>query len=222
MAADKHYAVLMGDLVGSSRAEPKALHASFNGCIEDANRVYAGAIASPLTITLGDEFQGLATSLGKAFELDHFIRIRLLGEHVESRVLLGDVVIETGVNPAKAWNMMGAGLAEARRKLGDKKDANRYRFSFPDNEELELLLDAVGRSLTETEAGWTDTQLKYVTRILAAGDESRSRTAKALGISQNSLYKVLRSAGYRFYSEQLETVRRVLRLEDDRLEEGRT
>jgi hypothetical protein len=207
----------MGDLVRSSETEDRrSLHAAFNACVADANERFAAVIASPLTITLGDEFQGLTVSLERAFEVDHFVRTVLLREGIESRVVAGKASIETEVNTENAWNMLGRGLAEARNKLGEKKDPNAYRFSFPDDEELELLLDAVGRSLTRIEAGWTDTQLRYVLEVLTQPDRARSETAQALGVSENSLYKVLRSADFRFYTEQLATIRTVLRLEDEK------
>lgn len=207
----------MGDIVGSSKVpDRRKLHVRFNRRVNEANARFADALASPLTITLGDEFQGLANALDSAFAVAHFVRLSLLGDRVSTRVVVGTVTLETDLNPEKAWNMMGPGLAEARERLADKKEENCYRFSMPQDETIGLLLDGVGRSLTKVEEEWTETQLEYVTAILADPEQPRSRTADKLGISDNSLYKVLRSAAYRFYSQQLETIRSALRLHDQR------
>jgi len=215
VAKRRHYGVVMGDLVKSSEAtDRRKLHARFNRGIDEANARFAEELASPLTITLGDEFQGLTKALEAAFAIGCVVRVSLLRDEISTRIVVGTATLETDLNPEKAWNMMGPGLAEAREKLSDKNDENCYRFSMPQDEALELLLDAVGRSLTKVEAEWTETQLEYVMAILSDPEQPRSRTAKALGISENSLYKVLRSADYRFYSEQLETIRGALRLHE--------
>lgn len=217
MAHPTFHAVLMGDLVGSTAAASRqALHDTFNAAVDAANRSYASDIVSPLTITLGDEFQGLLASLEAAFAVNRTLRMKLLLERVEARFVVGTARIDTEINREKAWNMMGQGLAEAREKLGDKKDSNCYRFSFPENRTLELLLDGVGRSLTQIETGWTETQLTYVAQVMSDSQESKSDIAKSLGVSDNSLYKVLRSAELRFYSKQIETIEAVLVLEDRR------
>ena len=60
---DTTYGVLMGDLVRSERAPaPEALHDAFNRAVAQENRRHADVIVSPLTITLGDEFQGLVAT----------------------------------------------------------------------------------------------------------------------------------------------------------------
>lgn len=217
MARQTRYGVVMGDLVGSSGAsDHRRLHTRFNRCIDEANQRFVEILASPLTITLGDEFQGLAKALETAFVIGHSVRVSLLRDGFAIRIAVGTTVLETKLNPDKAWNMMGPGLAEAREKLSDKKDTNCYRFSIPQDEAIELLLAGVGRSLTMIEDAWTQTQVEYVTAILNDPEQPRSSTARNLGISENSLYKVLRSADFRLYSQQLDTIRTALRLYERR------
>lgn len=221
MNEKERYGAVMGDLVGSSEAaDLRRLHATFNRGIDGANERFTGELASPLTITLGDEFQGLAPDLVTAFVIGHHVRISLLKETLLVRIAVGTADLETDLNPSKAWNMMGPGLAETRAKLSDKKDANCYRFSMPQDPVLELLLDGVGRSLTTIEDAWTETQVEYVTAILEDPGQPRSRTATDLGISENSLYKVLRSANFRLYTQQLDTVRDALTLVERRTDGG--
>jgi hypothetical protein len=158
-------AVLMGDLVGSERAQSLgAVHRTFNEAVAFANEHHAAVIESPLTITLGDEFQGLTRRLSDALRIAAALRLRLLASDVSCRFVVGLAQLETPVNPREAWNMMGRGLAEARDKLNDKRTRNAYRFSLPGETLVEPLLDAVGDSLTEVESAWTPTQRKYERR----------------------------------------------------------
>lgn len=209
-------AVLMGDLVASERAQSlKTVHRAFNEAIDFANDRYGADIESPLTITLGDEFQGLTRSLTRAWEIASTLRLRMLAASLSCRFVIGTARIETPINPREAWNMMGRGLAEARDKLNDKRVSNAYRFSLPGETLVEPLLDAVGDSLTEVERGWTRTQLRYYS---SARDESRTNAeiAKSLGVTPRSLYKVLHAARGDLHRRQSAVVARALTELDER------
>ena len=210
------FAVLMGDLIGSERARSvTAVHRAFNKAIDTANKSYLASIASPLTITLGDEFQGLLRTLVHAWSVASELRLRLLVANVSCRFVIGTAQLETPLNPKEAWNMMGNGLAEARDKLNDKRTASVYRFSLPGETTVEWLLDAVGDSLTEVERGWTPTQLEYYS---GTRDESRTNAAiaKGFGVTPRSLYKVLHAARAEFHRRQSAVVRRTLTALDER------
>lgn len=205
-ARRRAYAVVMGDLVESERARnPRALYDRFNAAVDAANAAFGQAIASPLTITLGDEFQGLCNTLTDGLAIVHHLRIRLLAAGIACRFVLGHATLETPLNRSRAWNMIGAGLAETRNKLNDKKDPNAYRFAFPDMPVHERLMDAVGLSLTLVERDWTDTQLRYVS-LLDEPDGSAERLAKRLRITPRSVFKVLNAANAGFHAKQREAL----------------
>lgn len=210
------FAVLMGDLIGSERARSvTAIHRAFNKAIDTANKSHAESIASPLTITLGDEFQGLLSTLTHAWGVASELRLRLLLANVSCRFVIGAAQLETPLNRKEAWNMMGNGLAEARDKLNDKRTGSVYRFSLPGETIVESLLDAVGDSLTEVERGWTPTQLEYYS---GARDESRTNAAiaKGFGVTPRSLYKVLHAARAEFHRRQSAVVQHALTGLDER------
>ena len=209
-------AVLMGDLVASERAQSlRAIHRAFNEAVDFANAQYAAGIESPLTITLGDEFQGLTRTLKHAWAIASALRLRLLAADVSCRFVIGTAELETPVNPREAWNMMGRGLAEARDKLNDKRASNAYRFSLRGETIIEPLLDAVGDSLTEVELGWMPTQRKYYSR---ARETSRpnAEIAASLGVTPRSLYKVLHAARSDFHRRQSAIIERALTELDER------
>lgn len=206
----RHLAVVMGDLVGSERAQSlEAVHRIFNEAVAFANDRYAVGIESPLTITLGDEFQGLTRTLSHALRVAVALRLRLLAAEVSCRFVIGLAQLETPVNQRAAWNMMGRGLAEARDKLNDKRTRNAYRFSLPGEPLIEPLLDAVGDSLTEVEAAWTPTQRKYYATVHAASG-TNAEIARSLGVTPRSLYKVLHAARAEFHRRQSAVLERVM------------
>lgn len=212
----RSFAVLMGDLVGSERARSvEAVHRTFNKAIVSANKRYAESIESPLTITLGDEFQGLLRTLLNAWSVASELRLNLLVANVSCRFVIGTTQLETPVNPKEAWNMMGSGLSAAREKLNDKRTSNAYRFSLPGETILEPLLDAAGDSLTEVELGWTTTQLKYYSSVRDAS-RTNAKTARSLGVTPRSLYKVLHAARAEFHRRQSAIIRRALTGLDER------
>jgi hypothetical protein len=204
------HAVLMGDLVGSERAASvKAVHRAFNKAVDDANEAHAGHIASPLTITLGDEFQGLLTSFVHAWDVAVALRFELLIAEMPCRFVVGAAKLETPVNTKEAWNMMGSGLAAARDKLNDKRIASAYRFSFPDEPVVVPLLDAVGAALTAIEEAWTPTQLEYYSKSRAA-KRGNADVAKKLGVSERSLYKVLHAGRVDAHKQHVAAIRGAL------------
>lgn len=208
----------MGDIVGSEKAASiKTIHRSFNKAIDAANRAHAASIASPLTITLGDEFQGLLSGLTRAWEVASELRIRLLVAGVSCRFVIGVAMLETPLNKTQAWNMMGPGFSAAREKLNDKQQANAYRFSLPEEPIVEPLMDAVGDSLTQVELEWTPTQLEYYSRIRDS-KRTNAEVARRLGVTTRSLYKVLRAGRAEFHRRQCEVLGNALRRLDERYE----
>jgi hypothetical protein len=194
------HAVVMGDLVSSEdTASIEALHDRFNSAVQWANATHGPMIVSPLTITLGDEFQGLCATLEGGLGVVRDLRARLLTNGVGCRFVVGAVRLETPVNPARAWNMMGPGLAGSRQRLADKRDANAYRFELRGQPELQALMEAVGASLTQIEDSWTDRQREVV---LALRAESAAPLAARLGMSPQTLYKIRRAGRFDLYERQ--------------------
>ena len=205
-ARRQRYAIVMGDLIQSEKARyPRVVHERFNDAVARANDAFKSAIASPLTITLGDEFQGLCNTLTDGLAVIHHLRINLLCAGVGCRFVLGHAKLETRLNRTKAWNMVGPGLSAAREKLNDKRDANAYRFAFPDKPIYERLMDAIGLSLTLIERDWTDTQLRYISLLEETGG-SVEQLAKRLRITARSVFKVLNAANASFHSRQREAL----------------
>ena len=136
------YFILMGDIVGSGEQNPLELIDGFKYLISSCNKTLHQQILSPYTITLGDEFQGIACSLSGLLDSIFYIeeerikwaynfKLRFVGHYGE---------IQTPINTNIAYEMMGPGLAHARDLLSIKRQ-NRPRFIFdlPDQKHEQYL-----------------------------------------------------------------------------------
>lgn len=63
----------MGDVIQSRNYEPSDLRRKFLKLIHACNESMADGILSPYTVTLGDEFQGVASSLNDAVAAIFFL-----------------------------------------------------------------------------------------------------------------------------------------------------
>lgn len=202
MSGSNHgYGILMGDIVRSEAAGPvDRLHRIFNAAVDDCNDRHADVLSSRLTITLGDEFQGLTRTLNAAAVLARSLRLKLLADKVECRFAIGMEYLQTPLNPDRAWNMMGLGLSATRQKLNEKRTDTLYRFVLPDHPELERLFEALGAGLTFLERSWTPRQLQDIASTLEG--RKPAEIAHARQVKPHTVYKVLRTGELDLYEMQ--------------------
>lgn len=218
----REFAVVMGDIVGSETLRPsQKLSDQFDEAVKATNRQFHQLLASPLTITLGDEFQGLALTLSAAFQVVEHLRARLLNSSINCRFVVGVVRLDSKLNVRVAWNMVGEGLKASRAKLGNKNDPNIYRFSLPqvllpslpEWLSVEQLLDAAGTGLTAVESRWTDRQRAVLSLRLRG--ETVAKIASNSGVGTRSIYKVLTSGRLEYYENIKSVIRTTLASLDD-------
>ncbi len=129
-----HY-ILMGDIVGSRTYEASKLRREFMQIVSSCNKTLEGEILSPYTVTLGDEFQGVARSLRGLFDAVFYLEEISLRKRLKFKMryvgLHGE--IETPIERIRAHGMMGSGLTRARKILTDKRRGKpRFQFDLPD------------------------------------------------------------------------------------------
>lgn len=125
------HTILMADIVHSSNFEGRSdqLMSDFKQLVADANRQFRVHILSPLTITLGDEFQGIPDSLESAIQLIIGLEETRIsqGFDFQLRYVLQQGDIETPINKKSAHEMLGAGLTAARKNLEKLKNRRAVR-----------------------------------------------------------------------------------------------
>ena len=126
----KHY-ILMCDIIGSRKQEDVQLMENFKKCTSFINSTYCTRILSPLTITLGDEFQGVIKDLESLVEIIIGIEEYLIDQHVDFKLRYVGYFGEIGteINRVNAHEMLGKGLTDARKILNQlKKEPKRFVF----------------------------------------------------------------------------------------------
>lgn len=120
----------MADIVASSEKNQNQLMIDFKELANEINTTYSKEILSPLTITLGDEFQcvlkDLLSSINIILHIEESIIHKKLNFNL--RYILNQGEIETPINKNIAYEMLGSGLTDARYKLNESKN-DKFRFS---------------------------------------------------------------------------------------------
>ena len=126
-----HYYILMGDIIASRKYKGLQLTQIFESLVSSCNSDLASGILSPYTITLGDEFQGVAKSLKSGIQSIFYFEetILRLGIDFKLRYVLHYGSIETQINREIAYGMRGPGLTKAREIL-ELNRRNRPRFHY--------------------------------------------------------------------------------------------
>ena len=124
----------MGDVVASRRVDAREMRRHLKSLVSSCNSDLKALILSPYTITLGDEFQGIATSLRAIAEsIFYFEETRIKNQyHFKLRYVGHYGEIQTSINREIAYEMMGPGLTRTRALLTDKRRGRpRLIFDLP-------------------------------------------------------------------------------------------
>lgn len=124
--------ILMADIVNSRTKCAAILMKNLKKMVKIINHFFENSIESPLTITMGDEFQCVVKSTKNAIEIIFFIEEYLVTNKMPFRLryVVNDGKIETKINTRRSYEMLGEGLTNARHDLNELKKSNsRFYFS---------------------------------------------------------------------------------------------
>ena len=125
----KEYSILMADVIKSRDDTQNVIAGHLKQLTTDINHRSKKGILSPLTVTLGDEFQGVVTGTQAGLEIMILLEELMLEKSIpfQLRYVLGKGPIQTPVNKEVAHGMLGRGLTETREKLNAlKKEDTRF------------------------------------------------------------------------------------------------
>jgi len=131
----KHF-ILMSDIIESRLKTSVPLMREFKKIVRCINDERAGSFLSPVTITLGDEFQAVVRSPKDGFQAIIAFEEMIIHKKADfkMRYILHYGEIETPINREAAYGMLGSGLTEARKLLVEmKRSKRRFRFSLGDD-----------------------------------------------------------------------------------------
>ncbi|WP_417593315.1 SatD family protein [Owenweeksia hongkongensis] len=118
--------ILMADIIDSRKKDSVQLLDSFRNHVDELNERFAKKLLSPLTITLGDEFQGIISSLKDAVQLVFNLEEAIVAaqDDYKLRYVIFEGSVETPLNQKSAHGMLGEGLTKAREKLNSMKESD--------------------------------------------------------------------------------------------------
>lgn len=166
------YYIIMGDIITSrKKADAGKMMSDFRDIINQANKEYASGLLSPLTVTVGDEFQGVAANLDSMVQILFFLEEAFqLQTELDLRYVLHYGRIETEINTKNSYEMYGSGLTFAHEKLENySRDQGRFSFSIEPDILSDHLQDAffLYESLVDD---WRDTDLDVIRTYLLHQD----------------------------------------------------
>ncbi len=192
--------ILMADIVSSHEKDSKTLMSDFQALVKWTNMIYGDSIESPLTITLGDEFQGIVSSASMGVDIILAMEEYILEEEFDFklRYVLNEGEIETPMNEDKAYEMLGPGLTDARSMLNDmKKENGRFLISIKTSDKINKMMKITQHFIDgwhpkdrSTVSGFLQGHdYKALAKIQQKDDSSLWRRRKSLAIDEYLLCK---------------------------------
>ncbi|MEM6831904.1 MAG: SatD family protein [Bacteroidota bacterium] len=191
--------ILMADIVQSSGKSQSKLIADFKTIVDEVNRSCEKEILSPLTITLGDEFQGIAKDLKSGINLILTMEEMILkyDRKFQLRYVLNEGEVETEINTKRAYEMLGTGLAHARKQLETaKKSSGRFTITILDHAK-EFRLTKLFVLLQYFLDSWYEKDIETVNYFIAGLDYKE--VAKTQGKDTSSLWRKHKSLAIEEY-----------------------
>ena len=202
METGKIYAVLTGDLIGSSRFRIQQREEVLSNLKESFREISPDLIASPFVVFRGDSFQGVLARPEEALKAALIIRASLLSRFKGKTARLdARIAIGMGTIDYLPRDQVGEGDGEAFRNSGPELDKMKkgeqniiVRTPWPRiNEELRIecaLIDALIQR-------WTKEQAEAILfQIQEPELQTQKGIAKILKISQSALSQRLKTSGY--------------------------
>lgn len=191
----------MGDIISSGKSDPIILQEEFSKLIGKVNNEFKKRIKSPLTITLGDEFQGVIDDLNTSIEIIVSIEEQKweLDYPIYLRYSLGFGEISTPLNQKIAHGMLGPGLTEVREALTDlKKDNERIVLlgKIDQSETISIVLSL----FLEKHGEWAWKDKEIISGYLKG--KNYNQVAGILHRDSSSMWRKFKSLGFDSYEKR--------------------
>jgi len=135
--------ILMADIIDSREKDELILMWQFKDLVHDLNYIYRNKISSPLTITLGDEFQGIISDLENLIQILFYIEEQIIkrGFIFKLRYAVSESDIDhINLNTYASYGMLSEGLIKTREALNHgKKYKSRFNFLLKNMDEKKAL-----------------------------------------------------------------------------------
>jgi hypothetical protein len=161
--------IIMADVKKSRDKDSKRLLADFKSIIEKINKKFREYLLSPLTITLGDEFQGVVSDMNSCVKIIINIEEEIVMQNADFqlRYVVKYGNIETSINKKIAYEMLGEGLTMARKKLEEFKKNRNLRVAIDiRNSENSILLENLFYLYTTIKDSWKQSDYYLIAEFI--------------------------------------------------------
>ncbi|PAV25498.1 SatD family protein [Tamilnaduibacter salinus] len=200
-----NHIVLIADIVGSRQLTDRRQVQEQLAAVLDRLNSERTQLASPYTITLGDEFQAVFDGAGRVFA-DVFTVMQAM-HPVALRFAIAVGPLDTAINPDQAIGMDGPAFYRARDLLEAMKREDRL-VDIAGLPEPDDLMDAALGLFNHQLCKWRANRLDVLQYLLRGWEVSA--IAESIDITEQSVYKNIRDGG-------LESAVQLLRSLTDRL-----
>ncbi|MBA4258942.1 MAG: hypothetical protein C0446_07245 [Chitinophaga sp.] len=212
-----NFPILMADIINSGSKNSKLLMMEFKEIVSIINNANSKNLISPLTITLGDEFQGLANTMENAIKTIFDIEEKIVGKKydLKLRYVLLYGKIDTEINNTVAYEMLGDGLTNARKELNSLKNKeSRFQVRLNINEiKKEQYLNKAFLIYQKFVDSWKEKDLKIVKEFLLNNDYKI--VAQNVNIDQSNAWRRKKSLNIQEYNDIKQIILFILKAKYD-------
>lgn len=193
----------MADVINSGRKNSSLLMQQLKDVVAIVNRQKSKNLISPLTITLGDEFQGLTNTMENGvktiFDIEEIILDKQYDLKLRYVLLYGE--IDTKINNKIAYEMLGEGLTNARKDINSLKNKDaRFHIRLNKNEEKkEQYLNKAFFIYQNFVDSWKEKDLEIVKQFLL--HEDYKIVAQNVNIDQSNAWRRKKSLNIHEYND---------------------
>lgn len=198
------YCAIIGDIIGSRKLEDRQhVQKKFLAMAKKANRLYEPEIASPFTVTIGDEFQVLLKCLHITPKIIEHVKREMAPVELVFGVGIGEVV--TDINPTLAIGMDGPAFHFARKAIEQAKKKRPKIIYKSDFAGMGMItsLNYFIESCTERRTKRQKQVLEYLSQNF-----TQEAIADKLGIKQQSVFDIIKLS----YLSEIEDAKRTISL----------
>lgn len=173
--------VLIGDIIASKEINDRLnFQKNFTHVLKKPNKTYYNSMISPLTLTIGDEFQTVLWEATNLFNIINLIERDI--PEISLRYGIGLGKIDTEINPQSAIGMDGPAFHFARTAVETaRREQKIYHFNCDDpnfRDRINVMLDWLGITLKK----WTPQRKEIFYQYQER--KTQREIAQNLGITQ--------------------------------------
>lgn len=192
MPDEEIYTVIIGDISGSKQLNGMDRYQTqlfVKSAIVQINEEYQSFIEAPMTITKGDEFQGLIDSPGQAYQIIQALEKMVFPIHVRYGMGVGQIYRMGGTLPIE---MDGPAFHKANGALTQAKKRKIGAWFISEIESYDKLINTVLSLVSAIKSRWNDRHYKLYWDYKELG--TYKRVAEQQNVTPQAICDVLKNS----------------------------